>query len=83
MNIHFGVKEKLDPYWGIAAGYRIASYTQTSTDPDYDFESFTSPLNVGFETTLGLRYYFTDNIGVYGEIGLAQSVLQLGLAVKF
>jgi hypothetical protein len=38
---------------------------------------------IAFELTYGGRYYFTDNIGVYGEIGIARSYLQLGLCAKF
>ena len=34
---------------------------------------------MGFETTIGARYYFTDNIGLYAETGLAKAVIQAGL----
>lgn len=82
INIHFGVTERLDPYWGIGAGYRIPVNDFTSTDIGYD-TSFNSPFKVGFETTLGTRYYFTEGFGIYGELGLCQSIIQGGLVVSF
>lgn len=82
INVHFAVTESVDPYWGIGAGYRSATYSFTSTDPGYD-TSVSSPLNLGFETTFGLRYYFAENFGLYAELGLAQSIVQGGLSLKF
>jgi len=37
----------------------------------------------GFEFTLGARYFFSNNIGVYAEVGAAKSVMQGGLVAKF
>lgn len=82
INVHFATTDQLDPYFGIGAGYRSVDYSFTSTDLNYD-RSVKSPFNIGFETTLGLRYYFTENIGVYTELGFSQSIVQGGLAVKF
>lgn len=82
INIHFGNTDRLDPYWGVGAGYRMVDYSFTSTDTGYD-TSFKSPFNVGFETTLGFRYYIVEGFGLYAELGLAQSIIQGGLAVAF
>jgi hypothetical protein len=35
------------------------------------------------ELTIGARYFFTENIGLYAELGAAKTVVQGGLAVKF
>lgn len=84
MNVHFGVTDRLDPYWGIGFGYRNVQYSRTSTDPKYDWGfKVTSPINIGFETTLGLRYYFVDWVGIYAELGLAMSIVQGGVVFKF
>ncbi len=84
MNIHFGTTEKMDWYWGLGLGYRGGSRTFYTSDPygssDYSFKNL---IPIGFETTIGMRYYFTDNIGIYMEAGLAKALLQGGLAVKF
>lgn len=88
LNFHFATQDKLDPYAGIAAGYTQTLYrfSFASNNPDaaqsptYEY----SGIPVYFAVTAGLRYYFTENIGIYGEIGLDKwSVIQGGLAVKF
>ena len=83
-NFHFLTTKKLDPYFGVGLGYNKATITTYSDDPNYAYnESISSPIPLGFETTLGLRYYFTPNIGIYTEAGLSKSILQGGLSIKF
>ena len=82
MNWHFATGEKLDPYWAVGVGYNSTTWSTKSTDEGYDF-SLKSPLFIGFESVVGLRYYFTDNIGLYAEVGFSKSLAQAGLAVKF
>jgi hypothetical protein len=38
---------------------------------------------LGFESTLGARYMFTPNIGLYSEVGIAKAAFQFGLNAKF
>ena len=88
MNVHFGTNDKMDPYFGVGAGYKNTTWTFHTTNPNYSngteaMPTISSIIPVGFETSIGLRYYFTDNIGIYGEVGLTKSLLQGGLAVKF
>lgn len=84
-NLHFGENEKVDPYWGIGAGYRNATWTGYNNDPQstYDINQFNNPLNIGFETTFGCRFLFSEAVGAYVEVGLAKAVLQFGLTAKF
>jgi opacity protein-like surface antigen len=83
LNIHFATTEKVDAYWGIGIGYKVNKVTFSSTDPDFDDNSISGSLiPVGFETTFGLRYYFTENIGLYTELGLSRSLIQGGLSIK-
>lgn len=88
-NYHFGSKGKLDPYIGFAAGY---SYATASVDFSSDNPNSantprytsTSPIPLYLGMTFGLRYYFSQNIGIYGEFGLDKwAVIQGGLAIKF
>lgn len=84
MNFHFATTDKVDPYWGIGAGYGNRKITQTSTDPNYAFSSsFTALIPIGFETTIGCRFFFTENIGAFTEIGWSKSLIQAGLTAKF
>jgi opacity protein-like surface antigen len=84
LNFHFGDVDHFDPYWGFGVGFRDGKFKYESTDPDgtNDLDiSFNFPF--GFETTIGSRYLFTDNFGIYLETGIAKSVLQFGLTAKF
>lgn len=84
MNLHFGTTEKVDWYWGLGLGYRSGSRTFYSDEPNGSSSlSFKNFIPIGFETTVGMRYFFTPNIGIYIEAGLAQALAQGGLAVKF
>lgn len=83
MNLHFANGEKIDPYWGFGLGYRGGSYTFSSDDSHALNQSVKTLIPVGFETTIGLRYYFTPNIGAYAEVGLGKALAQVGVAFKF
>ena len=84
VNFHFLTTKQLDPYFGVGIGYNKPTITYYSDDPNYLYsETYSSPIPLGFETTLGLRYYFTPNIGIYTEAGLSKSILQGGLSIKF
>ncbi|MCB0429288.1 MAG: outer membrane beta-barrel protein [Flavobacteriales bacterium] len=84
INVHFGSNDKFDPYWGAGLGYRTGKTSYTDNDPNYDNSStLKTYIPFGFETTFGARYYFTDNIGIYAETGLAKAVFQVGLSGKF
>lgn len=82
LNFHFAKSESVDPYFGIGAGYKQATFKFTTNDPDYTGESFPAFSPFGFEATIGVRYYINDFIGLYTELGIAKSVIQAGLAVK-
>ncbi len=91
LNFHFGTSDKLDPYAGIAGGFTSNSlnYKFTTNNPNGVGNGKINAGSVGvfplyIALTAGLRYYFTDNVGIYGEIGIDKlSVLQGGLAIKF
>lgn len=84
LNFHFGSSDKFDPYAGIGLGYRSSNWTFETSDPTgnsgVDFKTL---VPLGMDLTIGARYYFTDNIGLYAEVGAAKSVLQAGLVAKF
>ena len=89
MNLHFGDNDKFDPYWGLGIGYRTVNWKQTvsysdgSTPTDEnDLPTFTV-IPFGFETVFGARYFLGPNFALFGELGLAKSVLQLGVTGKF
>lgn len=83
-NYHIGSNDKFDPYVGFGMGYRDATWKYDTTNPDgttnVDIKGL---MPFGMELTIGARYFFTENIGLYAEVGAAKSVVQGGLAVKF
>ncbi len=89
INFHFGTGKKLDPYAGVAAGYSANKYTESysTTDPNSSLpptQTYNGLIPVYFSITAGLRYYITDNVGFYAELGIDKwSVIQGGLSFKF
>ncbi|MES2763317.1 MAG: hypothetical protein V4677_13980 [Bacteroidota bacterium] len=82
---HFYTKEKIDCYASIGLGYNINSFTQTHNNPN-GYYARTGNARAGLYSafTVGIRYYFTKNIGVYAEGGWDMSApIQGGVAIKF
>jgi opacity protein-like surface antigen len=86
-NLHFINPEKydkLDVYFGIGLGFKVGKLRVSS-----DYEGYTPSFKLpsinkfGFETTLGMRYFFDKNLGLYSEIGIAKSIVQIGLTARF
>ena len=77
--------DKLDLYAGLMLGYNIASETFSSTDPSRTNIAYYGSSYGGFAYSFfgGARYRFTDNIGVFGELGYGISILNIGLNIKF
>lgn len=73
-------------YFGGVLGVRIQSYRYENNSPDPDKNLYAySGGNVypGYSLFVGGRYYFTNSIGMFGEIGYGISYLTLGLSFKF
>jgi opacity protein-like surface antigen len=84
LNWHFGENDRFDPYFGFGMGYRFGGWKYTVSDPAVgENEELPTVIPFGFELTTGARYFFTDNFGIYGEVGLAKSILQFGLTANF
>ncbi|WP_017256992.1 outer membrane beta-barrel protein [Pedobacter arcticus] len=69
----FGV-EKLDPYLGAMLGYNKVSYDSGYTG---------SASGVAYSGHAGARYYFTEKIGGFAEVGYGVANLTIGAAFKF
>ncbi len=76
---HFKLSnDKFDPYAGAGLAYRNFSYTSSSSSTNF---SFGSP--VGIQAFAGSRYFFTNNIAAFAEIGYGVSYLNIGATIKF
>jgi len=85
-NYHFtNIFGKFVPYIGLGLGYRYGavSYKDNWSETD-DYGYPNNPLfPLGFDGTLGFRYYVNDQLGIYSEVGIAKSILQFGMSYKF
>jgi hypothetical protein len=79
---------KLDTYGGIALGVRIQSYDTYDVVYnglyDLNYKKVTkSETNGLFAIYVGGRYFFTDNLAGFGELGYGLGYLTLGVSYKF
>jgi hypothetical protein len=75
-SFHYQFVDKLDTYAGVMLGYDIVSYSDKVGDS-------LGGSSAAFSTYVGARYYLSDNIAVYGELGYGVAALELGVAFKF
>jgi hypothetical protein len=75
--------ENLDVYGGLMLSYSILSFKYSTSDPAYDYlyhKKYDSTLD--FSLYIGGRYYFTDNVAVFLELGYGISNVTLGASFK-
>lgn len=83
-NFHFATEEKLDPYFGFGLGWTGHKFRYSDDSPWSDHYPSPGFGGLYFTMGIGLRYYFTDNIGFYTELGWDKtSLLQAGIVAKF
>ena len=81
---HFFTKEKFDCYASIGLGFNINTASHTTDNPNGYTSYAASRSGLYNAFTVGIRYYFTKNFGVYSELGWDNSTpIQAGLALKF
>jgi hypothetical protein len=81
-NKHWAAGSRADIFSGTGIGYNHRVIKYTSTDPNAVEESFDNILPIGFESTIGVRIFFTPNIAGYIEAGWAKDILQAGICYK-
>ena len=83
-NYHFVENDKLDAYFVVGGGYGNRNFKFTSTDPNYVEESVESLIPISYKIGLGMRYFFTENIGANLALGLGQGgLVNVGVSAKF
>jgi hypothetical protein len=86
-NYHFEVSNPdLDAYFGIGAGTnnRFRKYYENGVeiDDNYDGTGSLTLIPVSFRLCTGMRYYFSENIGMNAEIGLGGPLISAGLSIR-
>lgn len=81
MSFHFATGENVDPYltWGL--GYKKTNVYTNEPGEINDISLNIVP--IAFRVGIGMRYFFTDMIGVNAEVGLGGPMMQGGLSLKF
>ncbi len=83
-NYHFVENDKVDAYFVTGAGYGNRNFAFESTDPNYTEDSMESLIPISFKIGVGMRYFFTENIGANLGLGLGQGgILNAGVSAKF
>lgn len=87
-NFHFNVSNPdLDAYFGVGAGTnnRYRKYYEEGKEVTDDFKGSgnLTLLPVSFRVCTGMRYYFSENIGVNAEIGLGGPLVSAGMSFRF
>lgn len=73
----------IDMYAALGLGIGILRVKTTATFNDSKPEIHFPAVLMGAEVLLGFRHAVSENIGIYSELGLAQSLLQIGVSAKF
>lgn len=81
INIHFATSPQLDPYVTAGVGYKTITW-ESEYDPDVDLSTL-NLIPVAFRIGMGLRWYFTDIIGLGVEAGIGGPAFQGGITAKF
>jgi len=82
---------RFDPYIGIMLAYYDISYHETSNDPYYNdpgnphYNYYVDNYNsyMAFSLYIGARYYLTNRVGLWLELGYGYSNAALGVSFKF
>lgn len=76
--------EKWDTYGGLMLAYRSVTFTDHTNYGAYSgLNTYTySGSGIGLSAFVGARYYFSDKVGAFGELGYGIAALQVGVAFK-
>ncbi len=83
--LHFtGINaENLDLYGGLMASYNLLNYSYEDNSGFNTGNKGNFGNSAGLTLFVGARYYFSDNLGGFAELGYGVAYLNLGIALKF
>lgn len=84
LNIHMGNSKRFDPYFSFGVGYASRKFKETTDNPNIPELSIKNASPVAFRAEFGMRYFFTDHIGLNFLVGVGGGPLVGGgLSFKF
>lgn len=78
VNYHFFYGKAYDLYIGTGLGLKNERYHYTSVKGVKTEIKAESPILLGFETSVGVRYHLEGPIGLFAELGVSRTLVQLG-----
>ena len=86
VNAYRSFDNNTELYGGIGVGYRFGEYEIIYLGiPNYyasSYEKHNLDNPIALEFTLGYRVFLFKNVGIYGELGWARSIVQIGMSYK-
>lgn len=87
MEYHFkkeSQRQAFDPYMAFSIGYKNTQRSYATNDPNWKpFLQNQDLTPLGMRASIGLRYYFSDQLGFNTEVGAGGAIVQVGLSGKF
>lgn len=83
-NYHFVNNDSFDAYFMVGIGYGNRTFTAKSDYAGYVSPTYSSTFPVASRVGVGMRYFFTENIGLNLGMGLGQGgLLNAGVSARF
>ena len=80
-NYHFKMdNKKIDPFLGAGLGYQIVNATCVYNGVDYCGGAYSS--EIYFITKGGIRYFTSDKMALYADVGVGAATLNIGAVWK-
>ncbi|MCP4137871.1 MAG: hypothetical protein GY754_43315 [bacterium] len=79
---HFNLLSKADIYAGLLIGANLVSFNASGTNSS-TYSNVKAKDYFMHGEFVGIRYFFTKNFGVYGEMGYTFGYINGGIAIKF
>ena len=86
LNYHFLDNDRVDAYGTFGVGYKNRNTTSSTTNPDplYGTATINSVIPIAMRLGGGMRYFFTENIGINLGVGFGQGgFINGGVSLKF
>jgi opacity protein-like surface antigen len=82
MNWHFFTDENWNAYAGVGMGYKDSTWKLETNDDWYNDDVEIKGAPIALSLSMGVRYYFSPNLGLFLETGMGHGFVQCGLQVK-
>ena len=83
LNAHLPIGDSFDIYCGAGLGYSYQLDNYDDNNPGSTSSQKTSVFEFDYQLTLGARYMVKESFGLFGELGIASTTAQLGIALAF